>query len=66
MIRIEIIELLRHRALSKIVRSMKIKDLNLGTNFPVLESVTPKQVVINPETNLIDLVSFLDQNDKNL
>ena len=57
MIRIEIKDLLRHRALSKIVRTMQVKDLNLGVNLPVIESITPKKVITNRDTKLLDLVS---------
>ncbi|XP_045131499.1 PDZ domain-containing protein 8-like isoform X9 [Portunus trituberculatus] len=51
-------DLLKHRALSKFIHNMQIRDLNLGTNFPVIRAVTAKHVNLNPETSVLEQVDI--------
>ncbi|KAK7073148.1 hypothetical protein SK128_011365 [Halocaridina rubra] len=59
MLTLEFSELLKHRALSKFIHNMQIRDLNLGTNFPVIRAVTAKRVNLNPETSNLEQVDIL-------
>lgn len=36
----------------------QIRDLNLGTNFPVIRAVTAKHVNLNPETSILEKVDI--------
>uniref|UniRef100_A0A0N7ZB86 PDZ domain-containing protein 8 n=1 Tax=Scylla olivacea TaxID=85551 RepID=A0A0N7ZB86_SCYOL len=51
-------DLLKHRALSKFIHNMQIRDLNLGTNFPVIRAVTAKHVNLNPETSILEQIDI--------
>ncbi|KAG0726676.1 PDZ domain-containing protein 8 [Chionoecetes opilio] len=51
-------DLMKHRALSKVIHNMQIRDLNLGTNFPVVRAVTAKHVNLNPETSILEEVDI--------
>ncbi|XP_047495440.1 PDZ domain-containing protein 8-like isoform X1 [Penaeus chinensis] len=56
---LEFNELLKHKALSKVIHNMQIRDLNLGTNFPVIKAVTAKHVNLNPDTSVLEQIDIL-------
>ncbi|CAL4067440.1 unnamed protein product [Meganyctiphanes norvegica] len=56
MLTLEFNELLKHKALSKIIGSMQIRDLKLGDNFPIIKAVTPQHVDLDSSTSTLDLV----------
>ncbi|XP_042870320.1 PDZ domain-containing protein 8-like isoform X1 [Penaeus japonicus] len=56
---LEFNELLKHKALSKVIHNMQIRDLNLGTNFPVIKAVTAKHVSLNPDTSVLEQIDIL-------
>lgn len=53
---LEFNELLKHRALSKIIGSMKVRDLQLGSNFPIIKAVTPQHVELDSSTSTLNMV----------
>ncbi|XP_064104198.1 PDZ domain-containing protein 8-like [Macrobrachium nipponense] len=59
MLTLEFNELLRHKTLSKFIHNMQIRDLNLGTNFPVIRAVTAKHVNLNPDTSNLEQIDIL-------
>lgn len=38
---------------------LQIRDLNLGTNFPVIKAVTAKHVSLNPDTSVLEQIDIL-------
>lgn len=38
---------------------LQIRDLNLGTNFPVIKAVTAKHVNLNPDTSVLEQIDIL-------
>ncbi|XP_071530417.1 uncharacterized protein Pdzd8 [Panulirus ornatus] len=56
---LEFNDLLRHKALSKFIHNMQIRDLNLGANFPVIRAVTAKHVNLNPDTSTLEQIDIM-------
>ncbi|XP_068221244.1 PDZ domain-containing protein 8-like isoform X3 [Palaemon carinicauda] len=59
MLTLEFNDLLRHKTLSKFIHNMQIRDLNLGTNFPVIRAVTAKHVNLNPDSSNLEQIDIL-------
>ncbi|KAK8749496.1 hypothetical protein OTU49_015396 [Cherax quadricarinatus] len=56
---LEFNDLLKHKALSKFIHNMQIRDLNLGANFPVIRAVTAKHVNLNPDTSTLEEIDIM-------
>ncbi|XP_042221560.1 PDZ domain-containing protein 8-like isoform X2 [Homarus americanus] len=62
---LEFNDLLKHKALSKFIHNMQIRDLNLGTNFPVIRAVTAKHVNLNPDTATLEQIDIMAEVEYN-
>ncbi|XP_069191633.1 PDZ domain-containing protein 8-like isoform X1 [Procambarus clarkii] len=56
---LEFNDLLKHKALSKFIHNMQIRDLNLGTNFPVIRAVTAKRVNLKPDVSTLEQIDIM-------